>query len=91
MSVGHQTVPYTNQNSSGKVVSNNTCGQERRRELMKIPSGGGGVNRSKTQWLMHLESQSKNTMRDHEVIRREARIVDPVGQRGRGKERMSGQ
>lgn len=58
---------------------------------MKIPSGGGGVNRSKTQWLMHLESQSKNTKRGHEVIRRETRIVVPVGQRGIWKERMSGQ
>ena len=58
---------------------------------MKILSGGGGVNRSKTQWSMHLESQSKNTKRGHEVIQREARTVDPLGQRGRGKERMSGQ
>lgn len=91
MSVGHQTVLYTGQNSNGKVVFNSTCGQERRRELMKIPSGGGGVNRSKTQWPMHLESQSKNTKRGHEVIRIEARIVGPVGQRGRGNERMSGQ
>lgn len=90
MSVGHQTVPYTGQNSSGKVVVNNTCGPERRRELMKIPPGGGGVNRSKTQWPMHLASRSKNTKRGHAAIRREAQIVGPVGQRGRGQERISG-
>lgn len=89
ISACHQTALYTGKDSNGKVVFNGTCGQERRTGPMKILYGGCSGNQSKTQWPMHLASRLKNAKRGHGAIQREAQIGGPVGQRGRGKERMS--